>query len=107
MHAERLLMNFPSERILRMGIAFIAALGIGVATYIFIADSTAGAPTCLVGGRLRDRRPQLYSHIAGINIAVFGIIGWVLILATAFFGNDYAASPASWSRSAASASAST
>ena len=84
-------MNFPSERILRMGIAFIAALGIGVATYIFIADSTAGAPTCLVGGGgCETVAHSSYSHIAGINIAVFGIIGWVLILATAFFGNDYA-----------------
>jgi uncharacterized membrane protein len=31
-----------------------------------------------------------YSHIAGINIAIFGIIGWILILATVFFANDAA-----------------
>lgn len=83
-------MNFPSERILRMGIAFVAALGICVATYIFIADSTSGAPTCVVGGGCETVAKSSYSHIAGINIAVFGIIGWVLILATAFFANDYA-----------------
>jgi uncharacterized membrane protein len=73
-----------------MGIGFIAALGICVATYIFIADSTAGAPTCVVGGGCETVAHSSYSHIAGINIAVFGIIGWVLILATTFFGNDYA-----------------
>jgi uncharacterized membrane protein len=84
-------MNFPSERILRIVIAVIAAVGIGVATYIFIADSTAGAPTCLVGGGgCETVAKSSYSHIAGINIAIFGIIGWVLILATAFFANDAA-----------------
>jgi uncharacterized membrane protein len=31
-----------------------------------------------------------YSHIAGINIAIFGIVGWILILATVFFANDAA-----------------
>ena len=84
-------MNFPSERILRMAIAFIAAVGIGVATYIFIADSTSGAPTCLAGGGgCETVAKSSYSHIAGINIAIFGIIGWVLILGTVFFANDAA-----------------
>lgn len=84
-------MNFPSERILRIAIAVIAAIGIGVATYIFIADSTAGAPTCVVGGGgCETVAKSSYSHIAGINIAVFGIIGWVLILGTTFFVNDAA-----------------
>jgi uncharacterized membrane protein len=83
-------MNFPSERILRMGIAFVAVLGICVATYIFIADSTNGAPTCVVGGGCETVAKSSYSHIAGINIAVFGIIGWILIGSTVFFGNDYA-----------------
>src|SRR3978361_1054959 len=70
-------MNFPSERILRIVIAVIAAVGIGVATYIFIADSTAGAPHCLVGGGgCETVAKSSYSHIAGINIAIFGIIGW-------------------------------
>jgi uncharacterized membrane protein len=84
-------MNFPSERILRIAIAFIAAIGIGVATYIFIADSTAGAPACLAGGSgCETVAKSSYSHIAGINIAIFGIIGWILILGTAFFANDAA-----------------
>src|SRR6201995_1222726 len=81
-------MNFPSERILRIAIAFIAAVGVGVATYIFIAYSTAGAPTCLAGGSgCETVAKSSYSHIAGINNAIFGIIGWILILATVFFAN--------------------
>jgi uncharacterized membrane protein len=84
-------MNFPSERIRRLAIAFIAVVGICVATYIFIADSTAGAPTCLAGGGgCETVAKSSYSHIAGINIAIFGIIGWILIFATVFFANDAA-----------------
>ncbi|HUB99629.1 MAG TPA: vitamin K epoxide reductase family protein [Solirubrobacterales bacterium] len=81
----------PAEGTLRRIIAFVAAVGIGVATYITIADSGGGAPTCLAGGGgCETVANSSYSHIAGVNVAVFGIIGYVLILATAFFASDAA-----------------
>lgn len=84
-------MKFPSEALLRRVIAFVAALGIGVATYITIADSSGGSPTCLAGGSgCETVASSSYSHIAGVNIAVFGIVAYVLLLATAFFVNDLA-----------------
>jgi uncharacterized membrane protein len=84
-------MNFPREAILRRIIAFIAVLGIGVATYITIADSGGGAPACLAGGGgCETVAASSYSHIAGVNIAVFGIFGYILLLLSAFFANDAA-----------------
>jgi uncharacterized membrane protein len=84
-------MSFPSERILRIAIAFIGVLGICVASYILYSDSTSGAPTCLAGGHgCETVAKSSYSHIAGINVAIFGIIGWILIFATAWFANDAA-----------------
>jgi uncharacterized membrane protein len=84
-------MNFPSEATLRRIIAFVAAVGIGVATYITIADSGGGAPTCLAGGGgCETVAASSYSHIAGVNIAVFGIVGYILLLASAFMANDLA-----------------
>jgi uncharacterized membrane protein len=84
-------MNFPTEARLRKIIAFVATLGIGVATYITIADSGGGAPTCLAGGGgCETVANSSYSHIAGVNIAIFGIIGYITLLATAFFSNDLA-----------------
>ncbi|MGN6255793.1 MAG: vitamin K epoxide reductase family protein [Solirubrobacterales bacterium] len=84
-------MNFPSEATLRRIIAFIAVLGIGVATYITIADSSGGSPACLAGGGgCETVANSSYSHVAGVNIAVFGIVGYVLLLASAFFANDAA-----------------
>ncbi len=82
-------MRFPSEWTLRRVIAVIAVLGIGVATYITIADSGGGSPTCLAGGTgCETVASSSYSHIAGINVAVFGIVGYVLIFVSAFLDND-------------------
>jgi uncharacterized membrane protein len=82
-------MKFPSEANLRRAIAFVATLGIGVATYITIADSGGGSPTCLAGGTgCETVANSSYSHIAGVNVAVFGIVGYVTLLLTAFFVND-------------------
>lgn len=84
-------MKFPSEANLRRVIAFVAALGIGVATYITIADSGGGAPACLAGGTgCETVASSSYSHIAGVNIAIFGVFGYILLLASAFFANDAA-----------------
>ncbi len=84
-------MNFPTEARLRKIIAFVATVGIGVATYITIADSGGGAPTCLAGGGgCETVANSSYSHIAGVNIAIFGIVGYITLLATAFFSNDLA-----------------
>jgi uncharacterized membrane protein len=84
-------MRVPSEANLRRAIAFIAAIGIGVATYITIADSGGGSPTCLAGGHgCQTVAESSYSHIAGVNIAIFGIVGYILLLITAFFVTDWA-----------------
>jgi uncharacterized membrane protein len=84
-------MSFPSEDNLRRAIAFFAAVGVGVATYITIADSGGGAPACIAGSSgCQTVADSSYSHLAGVNIAVFGIVGYLLLLATAFFASDAA-----------------
>jgi uncharacterized membrane protein len=74
----------PTERNLRIAAAVLALIGIGVATYIVIADSGGGAPKCLAGGTgCETVADSHYSHLAGINVAVFGIFGYVVLLAAA------------------------
>ena len=81
--------GYPSEWTLRRAIAFFAALGIGVATYIAIAESGGGSPVCIAGGHgCATVAKSSYSHLAGVNIAVLGIVGYALLLASAFFAND-------------------
>jgi uncharacterized membrane protein len=71
-------------------IAFALALvGVGIATYIAIADSGGGSPVCLAGGHgCATVAKSHYSHLAGINVAVFGIAGYVLLLAAAAAPGD-------------------
>ncbi len=84
-------MSYPSEDNLRRGIAFTAALGVGIATYIAIVESGGGSPVCLAGGTgCHTVAESSYSHVAGVNIAIFGAIGYLLLLASAFVGNDVA-----------------
>lgn len=79
----------PSERNLRIAAAVLALAGIGVAVYIVIADSGGGAPKCLAGGSgCETVADSHYSHLAGINVAVFGIFGYVLLLAAALTPGD-------------------
>jgi uncharacterized membrane protein len=83
--------SYPSEGNLQRAIAFLAALGIGVATYVAIVEAGGGSPVCLAGGTgCKTVAESSYSHVAGVNIAVFGIVGYALLLASAFVANDLA-----------------
>ena len=78
-----------SERTLRIAAAILALAGIGVATYITIAEFGGGAPKCLAGGHGCETVAQShYSHLAGINVAAIGIIGYVLLLVAAILPGD-------------------
>jgi uncharacterized membrane protein len=84
-------MRAPAEGTLRKIAAFVATFGIGVATYITIADSSGGAPTCLAGGGgCETVAGSSYSHLLGVNVAVFGIVGYVLLVAAALLRGDLA-----------------
>jgi len=74
------------------GIAtFLATFGIGVATYITIADSGGGSPVCVAGSHgCQTVAESSYSHVLGVNIAVFGIAGYVLLLVCALLRGDVA-----------------
>jgi uncharacterized membrane protein len=83
--------KLPREATLRGIATFLATFGIGVATYITIADSGGGAPVCVAGGHgCQTVAESSYSHVLGVNIAVFGIVGYVLLLACAFLRGDAA-----------------
>jgi uncharacterized membrane protein len=62
---------------------------VGVASYITIADSGGGSPVCLAGGHgCATVASSHYAHLAGINVSVFGIVGYVLLLAAAATPGD-------------------
>ena len=82
-------MKAPAEGTLRGVATFLATFGIGVATYIAIADSGGGSPVCIAGGHgCQTVAESSYSHLAGVNIAIFGIAGYVVLLACALLRGD-------------------
>jgi len=81
----------PTERVLRAIAGVLALAGIGVATYITVVDAGGSAPQCLAGGHgCETVANSHYSHIAGVNVAVFGIVGYVLLLGAALVAGDLA-----------------
>jgi len=84
-------MRRPAEGTLRGIATFLATFGIGVATYITIADSGGGSPVCVAGSHgCQTVAESSYSHVLGVNIAVFGIAGYVLLLVCALLRGDVA-----------------
>jgi uncharacterized membrane protein len=82
-------MKAPAEGTLRGMGTFLATFGIGVATYIAIADSGGGSPVCIAGGHgCQTVAESSYSHLAGVNIAIFGIAGYVVLLICALLRGD-------------------
>jgi uncharacterized membrane protein len=83
-------MSVPDEGTLRKVATFAAAFGIGVATYIAISEADGGSPACIAGGGggCQTVAESAYSELAGVNVAVIGIFGYVLLLATAILRGD-------------------
>lgn len=83
--------KLPAEGTLRMIATFVAAFGVGVATYIAIEAAGGDAPVCIAGSSgCQTVADSTYSHLAGVNIAVFGIAGYVLLLASSLLRGDAA-----------------
>jgi uncharacterized membrane protein len=80
-----------SETTLRRVAACLAVLGIGIATYIAIADAGGGAPACLAGGHgCATVAQSSYADLAGVSVAVIGIVGYALLFAAALASGDAA-----------------
>jgi uncharacterized membrane protein len=84
-------MSAPAEGTLRKLATFVAAFGIGVASYIAIEAAGGDAPTCIAGSSgCETVASSSYSHLLGVNIAVFGIAGYALLLGAALLRGDAA-----------------
>jgi uncharacterized membrane protein len=78
-----------TERNLRIAALILALAGVGVAAYIAIAESGGGSPKCVVGGGgCETVADSKYSELAGINVAVIGIFGYLLLLVAALVPGD-------------------
>lgn len=67
---------------LRVTIAACAAVGAAVATYLTVIHYTHTAPICTTGGCEKVQHSH-YAALAGVPVAVLGLVAYLTLLATA------------------------
>jgi uncharacterized membrane protein len=81
----------PSEATLQRAGAFLAAFGACIATYIALEAAGGSAPACIAGsGGCLTVAESSYSHLLGVNVSVFGIAGYLLLLGVSIVRGDAA-----------------
>ena len=73
----------------RVAILVLAAAGAGIAGYLLYARWTGGAPVCGTGG-CEIVQHSKYSKIAGVPVALLGLLAYVAIFATALSRSELA-----------------
>lgn len=78
-----------SERSLRTAALVLAALGIGISAYLAIVHSQDAAPVCVAGGSGCETVAESeYSELVGIDVAVLGVAGYVVLALAALQPGD-------------------
>ena len=72
-----------SDRALRAAVAGLALVGLGIAGYLTYTRYS-GAPIFCATGGCETVQKSSYATVAGIPVAVLGLVAYAFILATAF-----------------------
>jgi uncharacterized membrane protein len=75
--------GWPSETALRIAIGVVAIAGLGVAGYLTAVRASGDDPACVVGGGCQTVQDSEYSELAGIPIAVLGLVAYGALLVAA------------------------
>jgi uncharacterized membrane protein len=71
-----------TDRRLRLVAVALAVVGLGVAGYLTYVHYEGLAPVCGLGGDCEKVQASEWSKLAGVPVAVLGLAGYVLILAS-------------------------
>ena len=69
-----------SARTLRIVLIVLATIGLGVASYLTYVHYSGAPPACTAGGSCLKVQTSVYSKLAGVPVALIGLIGYVAIL---------------------------
>lgn len=58
----------------------LTAIGLGVASYLTYVHYAGIKPVCTAGGSCAKVQTSIYSELAGVPVALIGLIGYVVIL---------------------------
>jgi uncharacterized membrane protein len=66
---------------LRAGSAAVGFVGLGIAGYLTVVHYTGAAPVCALSHGCETVQKSRYSELAGVPVALLGLLGYVAILA--------------------------
>jgi uncharacterized membrane protein len=69
-----------STRALRITMIVLAVVGLGLASYLTYVHYSGIKPACSLGGSCEKVQTSAYSHLAGVPVALMGLLGYVTIL---------------------------
>jgi len=78
-----------SERTSRIAIGALALVGIGIAGYLLYERYTGGTIACTTGG-CETVQESTYAKVAGVPVALIGLLGYIGLLGTAFLRGETA-----------------
>lgn len=69
-----------SARALRVTLTMLALAGLGVAGYLTYVHYAGIDPVCTTGGGCEKVQTSVYSELAGVPVALIGLLGYIAIL---------------------------
>jgi uncharacterized membrane protein len=71
-----------SRRALRILMIVLTLIGVGIASYVTYVHYAGIKPACTAGESCTKVQTSIYSELAGVPVALMGLIGYIAILAT-------------------------
>ena len=87
-----------TDRALRLATAVLALAGAGVTGYLVWVRETGATIVCATGGCGTVQSSE-YAEVAGVPVALLGLLGYLVLFSTALFAGDTPAWPRPRSRS--------
>ena len=79
-----------SDRTLRATAGIVALAGIGVAAYLTWVHYDEGALVCVAGGGCETVQQSSYAEIAGLPVALLGLVSYTIVLGLIVWDTPYA-----------------
>jgi len=71
-----------SRRTVRIAMIVLAVIGLGIASYLTYVHYAGIKPACTAGESCTKVQTSIYSKLAGVPVALMGLIGYIVILAS-------------------------
>jgi uncharacterized membrane protein len=75
---------------LRLALGAVAVAGLAVSGYLTAVRASGGTPACAIATGCAQVQQSAYSEVAGVPVAVLGLLAYAVLLATAILAREAA-----------------